>query len=1570
MDGRSYVIRQPTLDSEDDSDDVFEDAQEGWGTQPGPALTTSDEVSNSPVRSEESPQRGADGGIQLPPISEDNYSRVQGAEQAKFRFTSTRIPIPPDTAASQPLRSLDGVSSIDEVISRQAATPDGWPVPVVEAKPPPLCEVCERRKDDVWFCNVCALVFCGQCWDAQIIHRISREGIPHEKTDPDIAAKVRNVLSPPIDDQVRERLYDADAPTAWFGVDRPDDLSPPMFQDYGRFTELMIATDPIRRNPSFLEKWGEIGRDKRTPSLVSFVGQTGAGKSTLVKLLIDFATNSRDQFSTPVIGPRGAHLPTSEDVHLYLDPRTSDSAGPLLYADCEGLEGGEREPLGAKFKRRRRQENTEASRVKAKIISERELQWANEPRARSREFAVTNLYPRLLYTFSDVIVFVLRNPRVIEHVFERLVKWAAAAIETSSNQPVLPHAIIALNASEHGLGGSPWDVRHNTETILDDLANTINRNVTFKKWAQFWRERGKPVNTLVDLILCYYSSIQIIRLPAEGRPNLMEEQIRKLYDGTLTACIAARCVRYQARMLLDVEDLHDYLQEAFSHYSTTLESPFDFVQASSRNSPIPQDFGGNILKLALNIMNVFNPQQHIDARRIFSELSYMVASCIMLDSARHNNKGSASQIFPKYIKHLDDALENFCNQHWPCEFVNPKTGVRCVNVKSGHKSKGHQTADGKVFAFGDWVSRFSFEDYRTVFSDWVYWCLAELLKELTTRVQDDGEAEERVAAHIHKTMVLTNLFSHLKHSDAESKADNYLVSHTACFCCLFGRAEHFLPCGHVLCSACVSTYGTPRKNTGFEIMQCPIEGATDRIYSPWTIQLKPKSAGTRIMTLDGGGIRGIVELEVLRQIEIALGGVAIQYFVDLIVGTSTGGLVALGLASMNWTVEECIGHFEALCHEAFTRRTGGTLPIIGSFIDNYHHSKYQTSTLENAFQSAFTDDIYLFGGRRPAGLNGPTVKVAVTATSLGGNKTYVLSNYNGSREGHVPNHYHFQRPELLSTELKVWEAARATAAAPTYFKSFHHEPSQKTYIDGAVLHNNPVRIADSERKILWPDDHVPDLFLSIGTGSSPALSRAESEHMSAARKGIFSHGRHLYGILRSNLEQTLDCERAWDDYFSSVTSALTKQFSTSRFLRINPNVGKIPALDEKDKMGGLRQQVQRTLRYDPRVKDVARQLLASTFYFELISASDPEPDGTTEIQGKIQCRLLQPSPEIHALGKHLKERAMASESLRFVIFEDGDVSPLMTVRLDEKITDAMIRDQVFNLGWLRFSIKNRLMPTQCQLYFGERTMHPISGFPRLIIQNSETLSPGLPIPDSLSGSPSFRYSHGSRRLKADSNWKPPDLRGATSFSNLRDYASHPHRMLGHDVVESGETQPTADPVPQTKSPTRERSRPSMELRRSTDSRIVRRRDAIREAFMALLWPLWPQRVDAESAEGTGSTSPTDPAPLPPDLEVWLNEYRRVQNETSDPTRELPESLITSLQHYNVRPEEYAVYQQWIGLLQPSTGAGGNYWYPPTNSSPGDFATSAPSGTYYELHDTAPIAELMGSLPPDSDNRIE
>ncbi len=150
----------------------------------------------------------------------------------------------------------------------------------------------------------------------------------------------------------------------------------------------------------------------------------------------------------------------------------------------------------------------------------------------------------------------------------------------------------------------------------------------------------------------------------------------------------------------------------------------------------------------------------------------------------------------------------------------------------------------------------------------------------------------------------------------------------------------------------------------------------------------------------------------------------------------------MGLAAKNWTVEECTRHFEDLCKQAFTRRTGGNIPGVGWFVDNYNHSKYETRPLEDALTSAFSESEYLFGGPRPHVSYGTDVKVAVTATSAAGSAV-VFANYNRlcrekskSPSTLAPRHffprdltrllftvpYHFQRPERSLLELKTWEA--------------------------------------------------------------------------------------------------------------------------------------------------------------------------------------------------------------------------------------------------------------------------------------------------------------------------------------------------------------------------------------------------------------------------------------------------------------------------------------------------------------------------------------------------------------------
>lgn len=204
--------------------------------------------------------------------------------------------------------------------------------------------------------------------------------------------------------------------------------------------------------------------------------------------------------------------------------------------------------------------------------------------------------------------------------------------------------------------------------------------------------------------------------------------------------------------------------------------------------------------------------------------------------------GNALKIFTKYLNHLADALESFCEHHWPCEFVGSEK-ERCVNTRGGH-IKGHQKKNGKVFAAGEFVSSFSYSAYFTDFCNNVYTHLVALLEELASSVQQ-GSSEESAAAFIHKDMVLTKFFQHIE------RIGGFFHSHTACFCCLFGQAEVQLPCGHIICENCLVMYGSPRSESEYTLVNCPIEGPRPLQGSVWKFQLKPRSAGVRILTLDG-----------------------------------------------------------------------------------------------------------------------------------------------------------------------------------------------------------------------------------------------------------------------------------------------------------------------------------------------------------------------------------------------------------------------------------------------------------------------------------------------------------------------------------------------------------------------------------------------------------------------------------------------------------------------------------------------------------------------------------------------
>lgn len=80
--------------------------------------------------------------------------------------------------------------------------------------------------------------------------------------------------------------------------------------------------------------------------------------------------------------------------------------------------------------------------------------------------------------------------------------------------------------------------------------------------------------------------------------------------------------------------------------------------------------------------------------------------------------------------------------------------------------------------------------------------------------------------------------------------------------------------------------------------------------------------------------------------------------------------------------------------------------------------------------------------------------------------------------------YESKRHDPLYEICKIWEAARATSAASTFFEPIQIGRSRQLFVDGALTgSNNPVRTANVESRDVWPS--ADRLILSVGTGAAP-----------------------------------------------------------------------------------------------------------------------------------------------------------------------------------------------------------------------------------------------------------------------------------------------------------------------------------------------------------------------------------------------------------------------------------------------------------------------------------------------------
>ncbi|KAH9204666.1 acyl transferase/acyl hydrolase/lysophospholipase [Leptodontidium sp. 2 PMI_412] len=412
-----------------------------------------------------------------------------------------------------------------------------------------------------------------------------------------------------------------------------------------------------------------------------------------------------------------------------------------------------------------------------------------------------------------------------------------------------------------------------------------------------------------------------------------------------------------------------------------------------------------------------------------------------------------------------------------------------------------------------------------------------------------------------------------------------LKSNIDCFICLQRKPEHITECGHGICDLCVSirNFSTPTKGREYcyNVSNCPQCQAQIRLQ----VRTLPPTCRARFLGIDGGGSRGIVSLGFMEELRLALGlHYPVQENFDYSIGTSSGGIATIGLFGRNWTPKECLAFFRKFARVIFPLKVGVRHSICATirrlFAFYLEDGKYKAAVLEDALKEALGLDP-VFG---PTSLGSSGMKYAVTATTISDATLCLISNYNG--EGHYgkDSRYKHLRATQISEEMLLWEAARCTTAAPSFFKP-KYIPMFGALQDGAMKNNNPVRPGLREVRRVTKSDC--DVVLSIGTGfEKKVLSPVASSVRNLLQDGAITR---FYRAAMQSL--SLNGQLSWEDHWSGLEEDAKKQQ-----FRLNlPLVGKEPEIDDVGKMEYLHDQIQHHL---GDIEGIARAFKAVTFFFE------------------------------------------------------------------------------------------------------------------------------------------------------------------------------------------------------------------------------------------------------------------------------------------------------------------------------------------------------------------------------------
>lgn len=214
------------------------------------------------------------------------------------------------------------------------------------------------------------------------------------------------------------------------------------------------------------------------------------------------------------------------------------------------------------------------------------------------------------------------------------------------------------------------------------------------------------------------------------------------------------------------------------------------------------------------------------------------------------------------------------------------------------------------------------------------------------------------------------------------------------------------------------------------------------------------SATRRVLTIDGGGIKGVFPAAFLADLESELDQPLASYF-DLIVGTSTGGIIALGLG-LGIPAADILRFYEEKGPGIFkgSKRVG--------LLKQLFTAKYDPAPLRSALEEVFGD------GR----LGESSTRLVIPALNLSTGQVNVFK---------TAHHERFERDyKMLAVDV-----AMATAAAPTYFPT-HRLTNGVPLVDGGMWANNPMGTAAVEAIGLLEWEKGDIELLGVGCTEAPA----------------------------------------------------------------------------------------------------------------------------------------------------------------------------------------------------------------------------------------------------------------------------------------------------------------------------------------------------------------------------------------------------------------------------------------------------------------------------------------------------